>query len=74
MSQDLKPFSLNHETKMSRESLESMLQIFTAQLKAILNAAYRVVDDACTFLMGDGLNLLTSMQQQCESCPVTHCL
>ena len=35
---------------MSREVLEYMLQMFTAQLKALLNVACKIADNAC--LMG----------------------
>jgi hypothetical protein len=37
---------------MSRGALEDMLQMSAVQSKALLNAACKVVDNACTFLLG----------------------
>lgn len=48
---DLQPLSLKHEPKMPRRVLEYMLQISDAQLEALLNAAGKVVVNACTFLL-----------------------
>ena len=43
---------------MSRGALECMLQVSTIQLMSLLNAAYKVVDNVCTFLQNDYLNVL----------------
>ena len=45
--------SLRNEPKISRVALKCMLQMFTVQLKELLNAAWKVVDNECTFLLGN---------------------
>ena len=52
---------------MLRESLEYMLQMFAVQLKILLTAECKVVDNACTFLLGDHLNLLSDSCFQCSN-------
>lgn len=52
---------------MSRGALEDMLQMSAVQSKALLNAACKVVDNACTFLLGDRLNPLSDGCLQCSN-------
>ena len=63
----LQPFSLKHEPKMSREDLEYMLRISAVHLKALLNAACKVVDNTYTFLRSDRLNLFSDSYLQCSN-------
>ena len=72
--EDLQPFSFKHEPKMSRGALGFMLQMYTVQLKALLNAACNV-DNTCTFSLGGYLNLLNDgCLQCCKGCPGRCCL
>ena len=47
---------------MSRGAREYMLQMSTIQLKAEMNVACKVVDNMCTFLQGEILNLFSDVQ------------
>ena len=51
---DLQPFGLKYEPKMSRGTLKYMLQISVVQLKTLSNSACQVVNNTCTFLPGNG--------------------
>ena len=44
-----------------------MLQMCAVQLKPLLNAACKVVDNICTFPLGDHLNLLNDGCLQCNN-------
>ena len=48
----------NINKKISRKAVEYILQMSADQLKAPLNVACKVVDNACIFLLDDHLNLL----------------
>ena len=50
---DLQLFSLKRGPKMSGGTLKSLLQMSAVQLKALLNTVWKVVDNSCTFLLGD---------------------
>ena len=50
--QDLKSCTLKHKPKMSRVPLDDIVFIVTVQLQTLLNTMYKVVGNACTFLLG----------------------
>ena len=46
-------FSFKHKPNMSRGTLKCILKISIIQLKAMLNAVYKVLDNVCEFLLVD---------------------
>ena len=72
---DLQRFCFKQESKMSRGTLEYMLQMSAVQLKALLNEAW-------TFLLGDSLETCHTMSSlapwvlwsevQCEKNPLPY--
>ena len=40
-------------------------QVSTVKLKTLLNAVYKVIDNACTFILGDRLNILKNNFLRC---------
>ena len=63
---DLQPLSFKHGRKTSRGVPEQRFQMPAVQLKALLNVACKVVDNACTFFLGDRLNLYSDGCLQSE--------
>ena len=52
---------------MSKRNRKNVFQMSTIQLKALMNKVHKVVDNACTFFLGDHLNFLSDGCLQCNN-------